>query len=364
MSNRSKAKGKGGEGGSGTTAVAPIAPEDKVLELLGGSVNEDVDDDQKSFVEGYEGISLRLRGIVSTRCATLDNALGRGGVPLGRLTILTGADGCGKTTQALELVAEVQLKGGLAGFLDAEHKLDIPYAERIGVNMKLLILSQPTTMEGMFAFMEKWIAKAAEWREIYGDVPVVLFLDSVNAAVPKAVLEGDWDQVTVAAQSRFFSLKLPKLIGMAQRAGVGLVFIAQLRDKIGVRFGPTTHISGGRAIMHHATVIVKYTRIKKITRAGQEDPVAIMVKAQVDKNQIAPPFREAEFMIRLGHGFDQEAALIDAGIAAKVLTQKGAWISFGDDRLGNGVEQASGLLRKKPEIADQVREAIRNADAS
>ena len=325
-------------------------------------VNTGVKGSLRSFVEGNEGISLRLRGVVSTRCATLDAALGRGGLPLGRLTILTGADGCGKTTQALEIIAQVQAGGGLAGYIDAEHKLDIPYAERIGVVMEELFLSQPLSMEEMFQVMELWISVAASWREQYGDVPVVLILDSVNAAVPKAVLEGDWDQVTVGAQSRFFSLKLPKLIGMAQRAGVGLVFIAQLRDKIGVRFGPTTHISGGRAIMHHATVIVKYTRIKKITRAGEEDPVAIMVKAQVDKNQIAPPFREAEFMIRLGHGFDQEAALIDAGIAAKVLARNGNWISFGGDRIGNGVEQASGLLRKKPEIADQVREAIQDAN--
>ncbi len=363
MSTRSKTKEKGGKGGNGTSAVAPIARKDKVLEII-DEMNTGREGDQRSFVEGYQGISLRLRGVVSTRCATLDDALGRGGVPLGRLTILTGADGCGKTTQALELVAEVQAMGGLAGYIDAEHKLDIPYAEQIGVNMEELILSQPWTMEEMFEVMELWIKVAAAWREQYGDVPVVIFLDSVNAAVPKAVLEGDWDVVTVAAQSRFFSLKLPKLIGMAQRAGVGLVFIAQLRDKIGVRFGPRTHVSGGRAIMHHATMIVKYTRIKKITRAGQEDPVAIMVKAEVEKNQIAPPFREAEFMIRLGYGFDQEAALIDAGVVAKVLERKGAWISFGGDRIGNGVEQAAGFLRKKPEIADQVKEAIRNADAA
>lgn len=364
MTARSKTKKKGSEGGNGSTAaVAPPAPGEKVLELL-GSVNDGIDDDRMSFVEGYQGISIRLRGVVSTRCATLDKALGRGGVPEGRLTILTGADGCGKTTQALELATEVQSRGGLAGYIDAEHKLDIPYAERIGVNMESLLLSQPSNMEGMFAVMEKWIGLAHAWRETYGqDAPVTIFLDSVNAAVPKAVLEGAWDAVTVGAQSRFFSLKLPKLIGIAQRAGVGLVFIAQLREKIGVLYGKRTGISGGRAILHHATMIVKYTRIKKIVPPGKEDPVAIMVKAEVEKNQIAPPFREAEFMIRLGHGFDQEAALIDAGIDAKVVEQKGSWFSFDGERIGQGLEQAAGLLRKKPDFVDRIREAIRNADA-
>ncbi len=339
--------------GAAAAAAAPSPPEDTIRELTAESAG-----DQLSFVEGQGGISIRLRGVVSTGCDALDAALGRGGIPLGRLTILNGADGSGKTTQALEIIAEVQRRGGFAVYGDAEHKLDIPYAERVGVNMDQLVITQPPHQEAMFGVMEKWIGNAAIWREKYGDVPVAIVLDSINALTPKAELEADWEGMTVGAQSRFYSAKLPRLIGMAQRSGVALVFIAQLRDKIGIIYGKKTEISGGRALKHHATVIINYRRMKTIKKPGSDAPSAILVKAEVEKNQIAMPFRTAEFLIRLGHGFDREAALIDAAVEAGVVKRSGAWFSHGGDRIGQGIDQAAGYLRKAPEVAAEIRAEV------
>jgi len=315
--------------------------------------------DQLTFIEG-QGISIRLRGVISTGCDALDVALGRGGIPQGRLTILSGADGCGKTTQALELVAEVQRRGGFAVYMDAEHKLDIPYAEKVGVDMDQLVVSKPTHLEGMLAVMERWCARAATWREQYGDdVPIAIILDSTNAATPKAEVEGDWDSMTVGLQSRLWSSKLPKLIGMAQRAGVALVFIGQLREKIGIMFGKKTSISGGRAIRHHATIHIEYTRKKTIKKPGTEKPTAILVGAKVEKNQIAMPFREAEFMIRLGYGFDREAELVEAAVDAGVVERKGGWHSYDGQQFGQSADQAAGYLRKAPEFADKIRAEVK-----
>lgn len=360
MTAKVKAKKPVAKGGGSASGATPPPARETAKRFL-GEVNEGEEGTTRSFIDGQDGISIRLRGVVSTRCDALDAALGRGGIPQGRLTILTGADGSGKTTQALELVVAVQRQGGLAVYIDAEHKLDLSYAEQIGVNVEELVLSQPVTLEEIFRVKEKWIAKAAGWRELYGDVPVAIFMDSTNAAITKAMFEGEWGDQTVGSQSRFFSSKLPKMIGLAQRAGVTLVFIGQMRDKIGVMYGEKTHFSGGRALKHHATVVIKYTRIKKIMRAGSDAPVAILVKAYVDKNQVAPPFREAEMMIRFGYGIDQEAALIEVAIKLGVVEKKkkSAWLSFEGDQIGQGAEQAAGFLRKKPEWEDRIREAVR-----
>jgi recombination protein RecA len=331
--------------------------------------------EESGLLEGRDGLSLRIKGFISTRCPELDEALGeRGGIPQGRLTVLTGGDGSGKTTAALHLAAETQAMKGLAVYCDKEHKLDLDYAQALGVDVENMPISQPDHLEGVLAVMESWTELAKEWRaEMGAEVPVTFILDSTNSAITKAEFEGDWDDVTVGSQSRVFSSKLPKLVAMAQRNNITLLFIGQVREKIGVMYGKKTDISGGKSLKHHACCIVEFVRTGSKSVGGSKDKksgrttggtkVGNEVKATVTKNQMAPPFREASFFLRFGEGFDALAGVFKAAVKAKMIEKSGSWFSLsedlGGDRIGQGEEKAQAFLKDNPKLVQAIQDELR-----
>ena len=329
--------------------------------------------DESGVIEGAHGVSLKIKGVISTQASELDEALGRGGIPQGRLTVFTGSDGCGKTTGALHIVAEAQRMGGLGVYCDKEHKLDLDYAATIGVDVPNMPIAQPDHLEGVLAVMETWTELAKEWRAERGaDVPVVFVLDSTNSALTKSQFDGAWDDVTVGAQSRVFSAKLPKLVAMAQRNNITLLFIGQVREKIGVMYGKKSDISGGKSLKHHACCIIEFARISTKSIGGSKGKdgkttggtaIGNEVKAKVTKNQIAPPFREAQIFLRFGTGWDQLAGLFKASVKRKLIEKSGAWFSLcegmGGDRLGQGEEKAQEFLRENPKLQTALKKALK-----
>lgn len=330
--------------------------------------------EESGVLEGRDGVTLKIKGVISTQCPEIDSeVLGRGGIPQGRLTVLTGSDGCGKTTAALHIASEAQKMGGLAVYCDKEHKLDIEYAAAIGVDVVNMPISQPDHLEGVFAVMETWTELAKEWRKERGpDVPIVFILDSTNSALTKAQFDGDWEDKTMGAQAGVFSAKLPKLIAMAQRNNITLLFIGQVREKIGVMYGKKSDISGGKSLKHHACCIIEYARISTKRIGGTKNKegkttggtaVGNEVKAKAIKNQIAPPFGEATAFLRFGIGWDQVAGLFKAAVKAKLIEKSGSWFSLcdsmGGDRLGQGEEKAQDFVRKNPKLRTALKKALK-----
>jgi recombination protein RecA len=309
--------------------------------------------DETAMLLGSDGLMLKIRGVIPTGCPGLDDAIGRGGAPLGRLSILHGAEGSGKTTIALQLVANVQRMGGVAIYMDKEYKLDPEYATNLGVDNKRLIISQPSHMEQMFQVTEQAIAKAAAWRlKAKRRVPILIVLDSMNAAITKAQLEGDWDDQHMAPQARCYSANLPKLIPKVSKEDVALVWISQVRQKMNVAYGDDQEIAGGKAPRFYASLIINFKKVGTV-KSGEEK-IGNRVLAECKKNQIAPPHRKSEFTIVYGKGTDAEMGLVELAIDKKVLSKKGGWITHDDEKLGNGVAQAAEALRSNPEWAAKI----------
>lgn len=342
-------------------AIGTAKPKDKVV----ATAMEGLDDilsavrasgDEHAMILGSASASLKIRGVISTQCPGLDTAIGRGGIPLARLTIIHGAEGSGKTTLMLHAVAEVQRLGGVAIYMDKEYKLDPDYAAALGVDTKRLIISQPSYLEQAFKVQEAAIVKAAELRaKTKRRVPILVVLDSMNAAITKAQLEGEWDDKHMAPQARAYSSGLPKLIPMVSREDVALCWISQVRKKMNVSYGDDDEIAGGKAPRFYASLIIHIKRIGSV-KVGDEK-VANRVIAECKKNQIAPPFKQAEFNIRYGHGIDAEMSLLETALEMKILEKSGASYSYNGERIAMGAVNAADKLRERPEWAAEIAAA-------
>ncbi len=288
---------------------------------------------------------IRKIDAISTGALSLDLALGIGGVPRGRIVEIYGPESSGKTTLALHVVAEAQRTGGLAAFIDAEHALDPVYARAIGVDVDELLISQPDTGEQALEITDMLIRSGAL---------DVIVIDSVAALVPRAELEGDMGDTHVGLQARLMSQALRKLAGTINRSQTTVVFINQLREKIGVMFGSPETTPGGRALKFYASVRIDVRRIEAI-KVGT-DNVGNRVRAKIAKNKVAPPFRLAEFDIMFGEGISREGSLLDVAVEEGIVRKAGAWYTYDGDQLGQGREKAKQFLRENPQLAVQLQD--------
>lgn len=285
---------------------------------------------------------------IPTGSIAVDLALGIGGIPRGRVTEIYGPESSGKTTLSLHVLAEAQKLGGVAAFIDVEHALDPHYARALGVDIDNLYISQPDTGEQGLEIVETLVRSNAV------DVIVV---DSVAAMVPRAEIEGEMGDAHVGLQARLMSQALRKLTAVISKSRTAVVFINQIREKIGVMFGSPETTPGGRALKFYSSVRLEIRRQDSLKQSGEI--TGNRVKAKVVKNKLAPPFRSAEFDILFGKGISREASLVDVGAELGVLTKSGTWFSYGDTRLGQGRENARSFLEEHPDVADQVERQVR-----
>ncbi len=296
---------------------------------------------------GDEG-AVRDVEAISTGSLALDVALGIGGLPKGRVVEIYGPESSGKTTMTLQLIAEAQRAGGVAAFVDAEHALDPTYAERLGVDVDELLVSQPDTGEQALEIADMLVRSGAV------DVVVV---DSVAALTPKAEIEGEMGDSHVGLQARLMSQALRKLTANIQRTGTLVVFINQIRMKIGVMFGSPETTTGGNALKFYSSVRLDIRRIGAIKRG--DEVVGNETRVKVVKNKMAPPFRQAEFEILYGEGISRHGELIELGVRHGLVDKAGAWYSYGGDRIGQGKENAKRFLAENPERAAALEQALR-----
>jgi recombination protein RecA len=286
-------------------------------------------------------------GAVSTGSLALDLALGIGGLPRGRIVEIYGPESSGKTTLVYHVIAEAQRRGGIAAFIDAEHAMDPTYAKRIGVNIDELLVSQPDTGEQALEIAELLIRSGAL---------DIVAIDSVAALTPKAEIEGEMGDSHVGLQARLMSQALRKLAGTLNRTDTICLFTNQLREKIGVMFGNPETTPGGRALRFYSSVRLDIRRIETL-KEGVE-AVGNRIRVKVVKNKVAPPFKQAEFDIMYGTGFSWEGTVIDVAAERKVVTKSGSYFSFGDERLGQGRQNATAFLREHPDVTQQILQQI------
>jgi recombination protein RecA len=285
---------------------------------------------------------------VSTGSLTLDAALGIGGLPRGRVVEIYGPESSGKTTLTLHAIAECQKAGGTAAFVDAEHALDPNYAEKLGVNVEDLLVSQPDTGEQALEITDMLVRSGAV------DMVVV---DSVAALTPKAEIEGEMGDSHVGLQARLMSQALRKLTGNIKRSNCMVIFINQIRMKIGVMFGSPETTTGGNALKFYASVRLDIRRIGALKKG--DEVVGNQTRVKVVKNKLAPPFKQAEFEILYGEGISREGELIELGVANNLVEKSGAWYSYNGDRIGQGKENARQFLKDHPDIADDISAKLR-----
>jgi recombination protein RecA len=288
--------------------------------------------------------------VISTGSISLDAALGVGGLPRGRVIEVFGPESSGKTTIALQVIAEAQKKGGIAAFIDVEHALDPAYAKKLGVDIDNLLVSQPDYGEQALEITNHLTAS--------GQIDV-LVVDSVAALVPKAELDGEMGDSHMGVQARLMSQALRKLTGVVSRSRTCLIFINQIREKIGVMFGNPETTTGGRALKFYATVRLDIRRIAAIKDG--DTVIGNRTKVKVVKNKVAAPFREAEFDIIYGEGISKEGDLIDLGVAQNVIEKSGSWISYKGERIGQGRENARQFLKDNPDIRQSIDTELRKA---
>ncbi len=286
--------------------------------------------------------------VIPSGCLSIDAALGVGGFPRGRVIEIYGPESGGKTTMTLHVIAEAQKLGGQAAFIDAEHALDPVYARKLGVDVDNLLVSQPDNGEQALEIAQELIRSNAV------DIVVV---DSVAALVPKAELEGDMGDPQMGLQARLMSQALRKLTGIVSKSRTCLIFINQIREKIGVMFGNPETTTGGRALKFYASIRVDIRRIQAIKEGDRV--VGSRTRAKVVKNKVAAPFREAEFDILYGEGISREGDLLDLGVEKGVIEKSGTWLSFGGERMGQGRENARVFLKENKDIRDKLENALR-----
>ena len=287
---------------------------------------------------------------IPTGSLSLDIALGLGGVPKGRIIEVYGPESSGKTTVALHMVAEVQKRGGIAGFIDAEHALDPAYAKNIGVDIENLYISQPDNGEQALEITETMVRSGA--------VDIII-VDSVAALVPKAEIDGDMGDSHVGLQARLMSQALRKLTAAISKSNCIVIFINQLREKVGVMFGNPETTTGGRALKFYSSIRLDVRRIEALTQGGEM--VGNRTRIKVVKNKVAPPFREAEFDIMFGKGISKEGDVLDLAASVGIVQKSGAWFAYGGDKIGQGRENAKAYLREHPEIMDEIEHKVRVA---
>jgi recombination protein RecA len=288
--------------------------------------------------------------VIPTGSIALDRALGIGGIPRGRVTEIYGPEASGKTTLALHVVAEAQKQGGIAAFIDAEHALDTSYAKKLGVNCDELLVSQPDTGEQALEIADMLVRSGAI---------DVLVIDSVAALVPRAEIEGDMGDSHMGLQARLMSQALRKLTGTISKTMTSVIFINQIRMKIGVVFGNPETTTGGNALKFYASVRVEIRRTGAI-KDGQE-VIGNRTKAKVVKNKMAPPFKEAEFDIMYGEGISAAADLIDIGVETGIIEKSGAWYSYNGERIGQGRENAKNFIKEHPEIFNRMLAQVKES---
>lgn len=286
---------------------------------------------------------------IPTGSLSLDLALGLGGVPRGRIVEVYGPESSGKTTVALHMIAEVQKRGGIAGFIDAEHALDPVYAKNIGVDIDELYISQPDSGDQALEITETMVRSGAM------DIIVV---DSVAALVPKQEIEGDMGDSHVGLQARLMSQALRKLTPVISKSNCVVIFINQLREKVGVMFGNPETTTGGRALKFYASVRMEVRRIETLKQSG--DMVGNRTRVKVVKNKIAPPFKEAEFDIMFGKGISREGDILDLAVECKLVSKSGAWYAYNGDKIGQGRENAKAYLQEHSEVMAELEAKIRS----
>ena len=296
---------------------------------------------------GDSGANMNIE-TVPTGSLSLDLALGLGGIPKGRVVEIYGPESSGKTTVALHMVAEVQKRGGIAGFIDAEHALDPVYAKNIGVDIDNLYISQPDNGEQALEITETMVRSGA--------VDIVI-VDSVAALVPKAEIEGDMGDSHVGLHARLMSQALRKLTAAISRSNCVVIFINQLREKVGVMFGNPETTTGGRALKFYASVRLDVRRTETLKQGGEM--VGNHVKVKVVKNKVAPPFKQAEFDIMFGTGISREGEILDLASECNVVNKSGAWYSYNGERIGQGRENVKIFLKDHPEICEEIEKQVR-----
>ena len=325
-----------------------MGKEDKLKALEAAIAKIEKDYGKGSIMKlGDSAASMNVE-TVPTGSLSLDLALGAGGVPKGRIVEIYGPESSGKTTVALHMVAEVQKRGGIAGFIDAEHALDPVYARNIGVDIDNLYISQPDNGEQALEITETMVRSGA--------VDIVI-VDSVAALVPKAEIDGDMGDSHVGLQARLMSQALRKLTAVISKSNCVVIFINQLREKVGVMFGNPETTTGGRALKFYASVRMDVRRIESLKQAGEV--VGNRTRIKVVKNKIAPPFKEAEFDIMFGQGISREGDILDLAAGCNVISKSGAWYAYNGEKIGQGRENAKQYLKENEAIRDEVEQKVR-----
>jgi recombination protein RecA len=336
---------------------ASVAPPDNRIATLGEDRQKAVDvaitQIEKQFGKGAimrlgEGAQVAEIDVIPTGSLSLDVALGIGGVPRGRVVEIFGPESSGKTTLALHIIAEAQKKGGLAAFIDAEHALDIQYARKLNVNIDDMLVSQPDNGEQALEITEVLVRSGA--------IDVIV-IDSVAALVPKAEIEGEMGEATMGAQARLMSQALRKLTGTISKSNTCVIFINQIRMKIGVMFGNPETTTGGNALKFYATLRIDIRRLTAI-KEGQ-DIIGNRTRVKVVKNKIAPPFKETEFDIIYGRGISREGDVLDMAVAVNVVEKSGTWYSYKGERLGQGRENAKHFLHEQSDLLAEIEGRVR-----
>lgn len=290
-----------------------------------------------------------MENSISTGCLSLDIALGVGGVPKGRIVEIFGPESSGKTTLGLHIIAEAQKAGGFAAFIDAEHAVDPEYSKNLGVNTEELLISQPDTGEQALEICETLVRSSAL---------DVIVIDSVAALVPRAELEGDMGDAHMGLQARLMSQALRKLTGTVSRSNTTVVFINQIREKIGVMFGNPETTPGGRALKFYSSIRMEIRRITSLKDGGEM--VGSRVRVKVVKNKVAPPFKQSEFDIMFGQGISYEGDILDLAVTGDIVEKTGAWYSFEDQKIGQGRENAKTFLTDNDDILKSITEKVRS----
>ncbi len=296
---------------------------------------------------GEEGAKEKI-GAIPTGAISLDIAIGVGGVPRGRVIEIFGQESSGKTTLSLSIIGQAQKQGGMVAFIDAEHALDTTYAHKIGVDVENLFVSQPDTGEQALEIAETLVRSGAL---------DAIVIDSVAALVPKAEIEGEMGDNIIGLQARLMSQALRKLTAIINKSKTSVIFINQIREKIGVMFGSPETTPGGRALKFYASVRLETKRSQVIMKG--EDAVGSRIRVKVSKNKVAPPFKCAEFDLFYDSGISYEGSLLEVGVEKGILTQSGAWFSYGEIRLGQGKDNAREFLVKNPKIVLEIEEKVK-----
>ena len=323
--------------------------EDKLKALDAAIAKIEKDYGKGSIMKLGDSVANMNVEAVPTGCLSLDLALGVGGVPKGRIVEVYGPESSGKTTVALHMVAEVQKRGGIAGFIDAEHALDPVYAEKIGVDIDNLYISQPDNGEQALEITETMVRSGA--------VDIVI-VDSVAALVPKAEIDGDMGDSHVGLQARLMSQALRKLTAVISKSNCIVIFINQLREKVGVMFGSPETTTGGRALKFYSSVRLDVRKIESLKQAG--DFIGNRTRIKVLKNKVAPPCKEAEFDIMFGQGISKEGDILDLAVSLSIIQKSGAWFAYNGAKIGQGRENAKQYLREHEDICLEVEKKVRD----